>query len=84
MEFALKRLFLINSELISSKYQMAIRTNMHASSVVVICSLSSSCFSMHMWMRLNVWENISERVVLHWHSCPGSGGVTTPGGIQER
>jgi len=25
----------------------------------------------------------SKRVVMHWHSCPGSGGVTIPGGAQE-
>jgi len=25
----------------------------------------------------------SERVVLHWHSCPGRGAVTVPGGAQE-
>ena len=25
----------------------------------------------------------SEGVVMQWHSCPGSGGVTVPGGVQE-
>lgn len=24
-----------------------------------------------------------ERVVMHWHCCPGSGGVTIPGGVLE-
>jgi len=25
----------------------------------------------------------SEREVMQWHSCPGSGGVTIPGGVQS-
>ena len=25
----------------------------------------------------------SERITVHWHSCPGSGGVTNPGGVPE-
>ena len=25
----------------------------------------------------------SEGVVMHWHSCPGSAGVTVPGGVPE-
>lgn len=26
----------------------------------------------------------TERVVMQWHSCPGSGGVTVPEGVQEK
>jgi len=26
----------------------------------------------------------TERVVMQWHSCPGSGGVTIPGGVQGK
>ena len=30
--------------------------------------------------RLNIRR---KRVVMHWHSCSGSGGVTIPGGVPE-
>ena len=30
------------------------------------------------WMLGNIF-----RVVMQWHSCPGSGGVTIPGGVQS-
>ena len=34
--------------------------------------------------RLAVRNNsFSQRAVRQWHSCPGSGGVTVPGGVQE-
>ena len=34
--------------------------------------------------RLDIRNNsFSERVVMRWHSCAGSGGVTVPGGAQE-
>ena len=34
--------------------------------------------------RLDIRKHLfSERVVLQWHSCPWSGGVTIPGGVQE-
>jgi len=34
--------------------------------------------------RLDARENFfSERVVMHWHRCKGSGGFTVPGGVQE-
>jgi len=31
----------------------------------------------------SVHEKGSERVVMHWHSCQGGGGVTVHGGVQE-
>ena len=34
--------------------------------------------------RLDIRKHLfSERVVLQWHSCPWSGGVTIPGGVPE-
>ena len=38
--------------------------------------------------QVNVWLDIrkhlfSKKAVMQWHSCPGSGGVTIPGGAQE-
>ena len=34
--------------------------------------------------RLAVRNNsFSQRAVRQWHSCPGSGGVTVPGGVPE-
>ena len=34
--------------------------------------------------RLGIRKNLfSERVVMHWRSCTGSGGVTVPGGVPE-
>jgi len=34
--------------------------------------------------RLYIKKNFfSKEVLRHWHSCPGSGGVTVPGGVQR-
>jgi len=30
---------------------------------------------------LDIRKNSSKEVVLQWHSCPGSGGVSIPGGV---
>ena len=33
---------------------------------------------------LDIWEKcFPERLAMQWHSCPGSGGVAVPGGVQE-
>ena len=33
--------------------------------------------------RLGRRKSFSKRAVMQWHSCPGSGGVTVPGGVPE-
>ena len=33
--------------------------------------------------RMDTRKNFSWRAVLQWHSCPGSGGVTIPGGVPD-
>ena len=38
----------------------------------------------HGRVRLDIRKPLfSQRVVRQWHSCPGSGVVTVPGGVQE-
>ena len=44
------------------------------------CVLSAQ-YSQMLW--LGIRKEFSEGVVMQWHSCPGSGGVTVPGGIKE-
>ena len=35
-------------------------------------------------LRLSIRKHLfSKRAVLQWHSCPGSGGVSIPGGVEE-
>ena len=57
------------------------------------CSQGASCrsaFTLLAWLGdlfptqpCSVGTFLSKRVVRLWHSCPGSGGVTIPGGVPE-
>jgi len=43
-----------------------------------------ACIGSSAASRLDIRKHFfSKRAVLQWHSCPGSGGVTAPGGVPE-
>jgi len=45
---------------------------------------ATRCIRMKERFRLDIKKHFfPDRVVRQWHSCPGSGGVTVPGGVSE-